>query len=200
MNVKTYADLPPIQARLDRKIINEHGLKKADLYTKKKLALLVELGELANELRFFKFWKKENTPRFWLECTGCDGHGVIELRSVGIRECPVCWGTGKDESKNPVLEEYVDCLHFFLSIANETRGVEGAITIMNNAEPVAYTSMEEQMSQLFYEIAGSMFTKIEWIVNVFLGLGEMIGFTEEQIVDAYMIKNKTNHKRQENGY
>ncbi|KFZ32146.1 dUTPase, partial [Anoxybacillus flavithermus] len=34
----------------------------------------------------------------------------------------------------------------------------------------------------------------------FLGLGEMLGFTWEQVEEAYMKKNAENHSRQERGY
>jgi dimeric dUTPase (all-alpha-NTP-PPase superfamily) len=34
----------------------------------------------------------------------------------------------------------------------------------------------------------------------YLNLGEMLGFTEEQIEQAYFEKNKINHQRQEVGY
>ena len=44
--------------------------------------------------------------------------------------------------------------------------------------------------------------KGQWymLVDLFIGLGEMLGFTREQIETAYLDKNKINHQRQENGY
>lgn len=38
------------------------------------------------------------------------------------------------------------------------------------------------------------------VFNNFLSLGEMLGFTWEEIEQAYYDKNKINHQRQENGY
>lgn len=52
-----------IQAKLDEKIVKEKGLEGQDLLDKKILALQVELGELANEWRGFKFWSNDQKPR-----------------------------------------------------------------------------------------------------------------------------------------
>src|SRR5699024_12342750 len=37
-------------------------------------------------------------------------------------------------------------------------------------------------------------------LELFLKLGEMLGFTWEQIEESYFAKNKINHERQANGY
>lgn len=51
----------------------------------------------------------------------------------------------------------------------------------------------------------SINTSFEWkaykeLTERFLGLGLCLGFTWEQIVEAYKEKNEVNHERQENGY
>lgn len=197
--MKTYADLPLIQAELDRRVIDTHHLHGADLYEEKKIALLVELGEFANEMRFFKFWKKDNSPRTALECSGCEGKGYI-VPMAGLRECPVCWGDGKDKRHNPALEEYVDCLHFIISIALDVRGYDETVRIFQNAEAKELSSLKEQFSQLYYTVSVGMLARIEWLVNIFLGLGRLSGFTDEEIVKAYLQKNEKNIQRQESGY
>lgn len=55
------------QEKLDQYIIENHQLHDQDLFEEKMLALLVELGELANETRCFKFWSEkrhQNVPLF----------------------------------------------------------------------------------------------------------------------------------------
>lgn len=49
-------DLYELQNELDQRIFNEHQITREETLTKRSLALLVELGELANETRCFKFW------------------------------------------------------------------------------------------------------------------------------------------------
>lgn len=74
-----------MQKKLDQNISenSDRLLSKDDLLTSKLLAIIVEVCELANETRCFKFWSKRR---------------------------------GKDRKKK--LIEYVDILHFFLSIGN----------------------------------------------------------------------------------
>src|SRR5690606_38322929 len=97
-----------IQKQLDERIVREKGLEGQDLLDKKILALMVELGELANEWRGFKFWSKDQEPRFGGYCGCDDGYVDIYLGygEVGQKLCPQCEGEGT--LPNRVLEEYVD--------------------------------------------------------------------------------------------
>ncbi len=55
-------DLTPlieIQSRLDSQIFARFGLSYAKTAARRRFALVVELAELANELRFFKFWSRK---------------------------------------------------------------------------------------------------------------------------------------------
>lgn len=70
-----------LQKELDDRIAKEHDLQPKKLLKEKMLALLVEIGELANETRCFKYWS--NKPA---------------------------------SEREVILEEYVDGLHFILSI------------------------------------------------------------------------------------
>src|SRR5690625_6269037 len=73
-----------MQETLDKHIIDNHQLQQKDLMEEKYLALLVELGELANETRCFKFWS-----------------------------------TKPASARKKILEEYVDGVHFILSLGIE---------------------------------------------------------------------------------
>jgi dimeric dUTPase (all-alpha-NTP-PPase superfamily) len=53
LNIK---DLYPIQTQLDDRIFKTHGTSRLATHRDRMLALLVELAELANETRCFKFW------------------------------------------------------------------------------------------------------------------------------------------------
>lgn len=47
-------DLYELQEALDDRIFEQHGVTRADTMTRRQLALLVEISELANETRCFK--------------------------------------------------------------------------------------------------------------------------------------------------
>ena len=180
-----------IQSGLDYHIVKEKGLKGQDLLDKKILALQVELGELANEWRGFKFWSNDQEPR------------TKEIDYLKLTHDNV-------EFKNPLLEEYVDCLHFILSIGLELEiRPERVVVDSDYTEHTATETFNKMFSFTVYlkeSIDYKLYTKdvVEnyvSLVNLFIGLGEEhLGFTWEQIEQAYLDKNKTNHERQLNGY
>jgi dimeric dUTPase (all-alpha-NTP-PPase superfamily) len=129
------------------------------------------------------------------------------------------WKTNP-QPKPKLLEEYIDCLHFFLSIAIQ-KGWEGAMYLCEDAiweakengldggitglilELVYYLSkaqMEKPKPSGIMEYQTDEYNfRTAWYLFVVLGL---VGFdfTLEQIEAAYMEKNAINHKRQETGY
>ena len=153
-----------MQNTLDKRIETEHNLEGVPLLQKKILALQVELGELANETRCFKFWS-----------------------------------TKKPSSKDVILEEYVDCLHFILSIGIEKNFQD--ITL--NIKPIT-SELSEQFLNLYINIADFIIcSSIDNYLNIFqnfLSLGQNLGFSEEDVENAYLYKNNINHERQDNGY
>ena len=52
-------ELYHLQAELDADIANKHGVSYESTHSKRLLALIVELGELANETRCFKYWSNK---------------------------------------------------------------------------------------------------------------------------------------------
>jgi len=167
------------QKKLDDRIVEEKGLQGIDLLPKKILALLTELGELSNEWQGFKFWKENNEP-----VRSRSEHDFFS--DEVIREY------------DPLLEEYVDCLHFILSIGNNLKFDNG----------VYYTSHKDTIiEQFLYTIqkSGDLYRfktlgNYEMLFCSFLALGDVLGFTWGQIEQAYYTKNKINHERQENNY
>lgn len=215
------SNLFKIQKDLDQKIIEKHGLQDMDRLPYLILALQVELGECANEWRGFKFWKQNPLPQTKkeIECTTCNGTGdenyeanfeslMEEKGSVPYKECTSCNGSGIAGYKNPLLEEYVDCLHFFLSIGilightdfeaweySDTKDVtKQFLAVFGNIVDIARNFEEKDNIEpddcVVYEAAFAHF----------LSLGKMLGFSPGEIEDAYLAKNKINHERQDTGY
>ena len=153
-----------MQDALDKRIQAEHNLAGIPLLRKKILSLQVELGELANETRCFKFWS-----------------------------------TKKASSDAVILEEYVDCLHFILSIGIEKNFEDIAL----NTKYIT-SELSEQFLILYVNIADFIAcSSIDNYYNIFhnfLCLGKNLGFSHEAIENAYLHKNNINHERQDNGY
>lgn len=160
-----------------RGVINYQG---SDRFEKLVLALLVEIGECANEWRGFKFWSKDQEPR--------------------VRVPATAWG---EPYKNPLLEEYVDGLHFLLEIGIEIGDTDFKPNKLISLYPDftgEFKSIYKLASELDLMILLLDSTKYRTLFNNYLYLGEHLGFTWEQIEQAYYDKNKVNHHRQEEGY
>lgn len=153
-----------MQRELDLFIQNNRE-KQTDVFQEKGLALLIELAELANETRCFKFWSTK----------GPSDDAVI-------------------------LEEYVDSIHFLLSLGIEkdlhtlTKWPEGKV--------------EGELTQLFLETTAVIhcflneltMTAYEQVWIHYGAIAKKLGFTNEDIISAYLAKNEENYNRQKTGY
>jgi dimeric dUTPase (all-alpha-NTP-PPase superfamily) len=200
-------ELFEIQAKLDAHIEKEHPRQPGeDRLAKKILALQVELGELANEWRGFKYWSNDQEPNIRY-CHACNGQGyfdtgLIEDGMPYTEGCGYCEETGIEE--NPLLEEYVDCLHFFLSIGNDLWISQD--TDFNKSNPrdvmTLFALINRYVAELWWEVhdnTDGVLAKYYFGFQHYLRLGEMLGFTWEQIEQGYLAKNKINHQRQDSG-
>lgn len=185
-----------------REHINYNG---EDRFEKLILALLVELGECANEQRSWKFWSKNQEPRKEkrIKCPTCNGTGMISMGEGirGVKICPDCDNPkGGLKTVHPLLEEYVDGLHFVLELAIEME-LEIELWKPEKATKEDITTQFIYITSLATGLWDNYFQEGCWVLlEYYLGLGEMLGFTWEQIEQAYFDKNAVNHQRQENGY
>lgn len=200
-----------MQRELDERIVREKGLEGQNLLPNKILALQVELGELANEARFFKYWSNDQEPRTFerVPCPTCNPNGgryrLFQDGSEDPQEfCETCAGY-KCIDKNPLLEEFADCLHFILSIGLELgiknipvgnvpryqTLIEGFLGLFKQVSVLATIPKEDvKVQRVHYSI----------LLDMFVDLGEMLGFSWEEVEEAYIRKNTVNHERQNNGY
>jgi len=167
--------LSQMQEKLDQRVIAEKKLTGANL-EERYLAFFVELGEMVNEWRRFKFWSESPFPK----------------------------------SDVSLLGEYVDGLHFVLSIGNLLE-VDYTLVYTPHKEHVTgeeaqYTAIMHQISRIIYAVGEYMIASelpsVTWetVISAYLNLGVLLGFTLEQIEQGYVLKNKVNHIRQDTGY
>ncbi|MDN3449110.1 dUTP diphosphatase [Planococcus sp. APC 3906] len=153
-----------MQEELDRFIQSNQGINE-DVFRKKGLALLIELAELANETRCFKFWSQK----------------------------------GPSE-RNIILEEYVDSIHFLLSL-----GIEKNLNMLEEwPERVGENDLTELFIGTQREILDFLedysMTNYQDLWSWYGAIAEELGFSYEDIFDAYLAKNQTNYDRQNDGY
>ncbi|TYR75568.1 hypothetical protein FZC79_10390 [Rossellomorea vietnamensis] len=162
--------------------INYNG---EDRFNKLVLALLVEIGECANEWRGFKFWSQNQKPNI-----------------LATHSDPTA---GMYREWNPLLEEYVDGLHFILEL-----GIELNVTSIKIDSDYTKDNITDSFIELYSWVSQLVNDKklfpdlvndtYEMIFNLFIGIGRQLGFTWEEIEVAYFDKNQVNHARQESGY
>ena len=157
-------ELFKLQIELDKKIVEQHSLQDKSLVSEKILALQVEMGELANETRCFKYWSVK-----------------------------------KPSEKSVILEEYVDCIHFLLSI-----GIEFNFTDILVDGILSDAKLTDQFINIYIDlndfIICSSRDHYSTLFEDFLSLGTSIGFSQEDIFEHYHKKNNINHERQASGY
>lgn len=153
-----------MQEELDRFIQSNQGINE-DVFRKKGLALLIELAELANETRCFKFWSQK----------------------------------GPSE-RNVILEEFVDSIHFLLSL-----GIEKNLNMLEEwPERVGENDLTELFIGTQREILDFLedysMTNYQDLWSWYGAIAEELGFSYEDIYEAYLAKNQTNYDRQNDGY
>ena len=158
------------QKALDERILKQQGLTEIPL-NNMILAVIVELGEMSNDWGGFKHWKVNNQP------------------------------------KEGLLEEVADVFSFLLAIGNMRFDTENIFIYENDkwSRRAIEKGITPQILALIsdiLEIKGGWMGEAEYstIVTRFIFLTESLGFTREQVSDAYMSKNAENHRRQQNGY
>ncbi|MBS4208813.1 dUTP diphosphatase [Bacillus sp. FJAT-50079] len=155
-----------MQHELDRFIVEEHGLQTQNLVEKKILALLVEIGELANETRCFKFWSKK-----------------------------------EPSAQEIILEEFVDGVHFILSIGNELGFAEKKIDIVSSEGNKELDQCFLMIIHLVDQLRESRtFENYEQLLRQYFILGQSLGFSIDDVQKAYRQKNEVNYQRQRDGY
>jgi dimeric dUTPase (all-alpha-NTP-PPase superfamily) len=154
-----------MQQELDSKIEAQHQLQNENLIERKVLALLVEVGELANETRCFKFWSLKPPA-----------------------------------STSVILEEYVDGIHFILSLGLEIN----VDPLLDLKEVQADRTITEQFLKVYETIQAfknnQSYATYKDMFEEYLLLGKLLGFTSKQVEEAYTSKNEVNHQRQQQGY
>ncbi|MEA0563293.1 dUTP diphosphatase [Lysinibacillus irui] len=159
------------QAKLDEHIQKKQGQQTVNLKNM-ILATIVEISEMSNEWQGFKDWKVNKQP------------------------------------KEGLLEEIADVLSFILVIGNQLQH-RGPLIIYPEGDSnrhglVAPDTTNQILYLISYFIRLWEYEEIEEgyrdVLTTFAILTEMLGFTWEQVEEAYYAKNKVNHERQESGY
>ena len=109
-------ELFSLQAELDAEIANNHGVDYESTFSRRVLALLVELGEFANETRCFKYWSyKEPSPKEIILDEYADGlHFLLSLGvMMGVNQYTHHFHVRKKDLTEAILQVYQDAAELY---------------------------------------------------------------------------------------
>lgn len=115
-----------------------------------------------------------------------------------------CWWKKKQPpvDMGKVLGELVDVCHFVLSYQNHfndgENGILNALLFEGNSDNILNLLMTNKykLSETLTDLATLNIHKVERLIAI----TEYLGFTIEQVYDAYCDKNKVNYQRLKEGY
>lgn len=155
MNIKKMLET---QKKLDEANLKKAGIEEYPI-EEVKTAYRVELGELLQEWKQFKFWKLSK--------------GEID--------------------REKLIEEWADCCHFALSLENEYKLDDEDVQSRINSK------MTNEIYGI-YDTIDDCFKVDDWVLLETISLGLKLGFTLEELEQAYYRKNKINWDRVNSNY
>lgn len=166
--MRTFKSLTKMQEKLDKVIVGDDVYSKEAIMEKMRLALLVEIGEFANEVASFKYWKKSHR-----------------------------------RYKEKILMEEADCMHFILSLVNFNNkdGAMSEVIEKYDITKLKAPTDKQELDDYFISLYGEcMEGNIGGVLHALVLTNRELGYTDEELIDAYERKNKINYERIANKY
>ncbi|WP_243297397.1 dUTP diphosphatase [Bacillus litorisediminis] len=118
--------------------------------------------------------------------------------------CFKFWSQKGPSHKDILLEEYVDGIHFLLSLGIEKKmdsieiQLEKVKEEPNHLNLTSYfIKVNEEALAFFRNPSTELYLKLFY---TYLQLGTLLDFTLKEVEEAYFAKNKVNYQRQESNY
>ncbi|MCD8204595.1 MAG: dUTP diphosphatase [Coprobacillus sp.] len=125
---------------------------------------------------------------------------IVEIGElINATRCHKFWSVKDPESKERILDEYADGLHFFLS---------NGLSIGVGDLTVTYEKSEADINEQFYALYHAIlvfFDKMDEpsykaALSKFFSMVYPLGYNVDELIEAYHKKMKVNHERQEAHY
>ncbi len=113
--------------------------------------------------------------------------------------CFKYWSLKKPSDKAVILEEFSDVIHFLLTIGLDLQ--QPFLSFYDDDSNLDLTALflSVYSDANTIRITKSRFVYIR-LYNTLMQIGKKLGFSEKDIYDSYLAKNKINHQRQDDGY
>lgn len=110
------------------------------------------------------------------------------------------WKHSHVMDKPRVIDEWADCLHFLLSVGLGKKWDRYALDVISSVKPILDL---KTAAYLFYALMGNELNgsvKYAQALNLLVTIGHTLGYTDDELKEAYLNKNAVNIKRQKEGY
>ncbi|PEM10748.1 dUTP diphosphatase [Bacillus wiedmannii] len=160
------------QDKLNRKVVEVHGLEGKNLTGDVTQALYTELGELSNEIGFFKYWKKNKTINKarqndeWADCM----HFMASLGNKYDHVDSIL----SDRVKDVMKRDIDHCMN----------------------KEISYRILFEELYKTNFN------NEYEYAISLasLITIGLKLGMSYEDMEKAYFEKNQVNYDRLSSGY
>jgi len=230
---ETLKKLQTEQKKLDKFIIQKNSITDVDSrksFIRIKIALLVEIGELANELKTFKHWKKqkeinwEKAKEELIDCLHFYLSWTINFQ-IDFTDYKFYKLTTDPDYNELLLAFFSETEAFSINvpwkvlkpkmIAVHEKSWEEGINKLNPDDKDYEKSLKifgeakEKSIKEIEKMSGSFLEEIETEKNkasfyrwliIFEELAQKLGMDEKDIENAYLAKNKINWERQKSNY
>ncbi|GEP19318.1 dUTPase [Pediococcus argentinicus] len=177
-----WAKMLQTSVQLDRDIRAKHNIvfKDNDRILNTYVSLDVELAEIANASEWFKVWKQHRGK-------SSDGKTARET----------------------LLEECADAVDFFLLLANQNQWNHLIVVDDETLEKYSSDKREMNLNQTYLGLKAMLFSAYTYnrssdythAWHMFLKLViHGLGFSADELEEAFFTKNKVNYDRQDNNY
>ncbi|GMO13344.1 MAG: dUTP diphosphatase [Mycoplasmoidaceae bacterium] len=168
-----FSDIVAQQEELDKEIMSKHNTSYKKTFLERKLATLVELGELANEIKSFKYWSIKGPS---------DKSVILEEYADGLHFISGFFVQYKKEMKPLfVLSDKINQILDKKNINTRLINIYNLILKLNPSSDDTPSTLKN-------------------LYKSYLELGLNLGYNIEEIKIGYKSKHEINHTRQNNNY
>ena len=110
------------------------------------------------------------------------------------------WSSKPASSKKILLEEYIDGLHFIVSIANSLNLKIIDLVVTQQKYDNLNLAFLDLLAVTLKLLAQKSLVVINQWFNIYYSIAKMCDFSDTDIFECYLNKNQINHLRQEQNY
>lgn len=110
------------------------------------------------------------------------------------------WSSKTGSQKDKLLSEYVDCLHFIISLSISLKVDLLKYEFGNILDEDFIQLIINTFNQILIVQKNPEANDFYLLCDYFFNISNKLKFTNNDIYDTYILKNKINHERQDNNY